>query len=238
MTEAELVPGLRTSILGFGTAGFGARLSERERQRLLDAAFDAGIRHFDTAPLYGDGGAERSVGRFLRGRRDAVTVAAKVGLAPARGGRGAPLLRRLGVAAARRIGSVDAHMSLERTLRALETDHVDLLLLHECDVGSALADDWHSFLDDCVSRGLARATGIATSRGETLRILQAADAAFPAVVQVAAGTPVPAERGAIFHSIFVGGSTLEAALAAHPRALALFSSTRPERIVENARLAG
>ena len=238
MREVELVPGLRTSVLGFGTAGFGARLGERQRQHLLAAALDAGIRHFDTAPLYGDGGAEKSVGRFLRGRRDEVTVAAKVGLSPARGGPTAPLLRRLGVGGGRRIGPGEARPSLERTLRALETDHVDLLLLHECDAEWALAGEWRSFLDDCVSRGVARATGVATSPGATQRILEAADGAFPAVVQVAAGTPLPADRAAIFHSIFVRGSTLGAALAAHPRALALFSSTRAERIVENARLAG
>jgi D-threo-aldose 1-dehydrogenase len=72
------------SRLGFGTSGImGAALTTAGRLKLLDAAFDAGIRHFDTAPLYGFGEAESLLGRFLRGRRDAITITTKFGLLPA-----------------------------------------------------------------------------------------------------------------------------------------------------------
>jgi len=233
--EIELVPGLRTSVLGLGTANFGARLRERERQRLLEAALAAGIRHVDTAPLYGDGSAEASVGRFVARHRDEVTVTAKVGLLPPRGGRAAAVLRRLGGGAARRVGPADARGSLERTLRALRTDRVDLLLLHE--IPSGQLDEWRAFLTDAVARGEARATGIATTPEASAQILAAGDADFPAVVQVAVGTPVPSERAAIFHSVFAHGSTIAAALAAHPRAVVLFASTQPERVAANATLA-
>jgi hypothetical protein len=59
--------------------------SARERATVLAAAYDAGIRHFDVAPLYGLGQAEIELGQFLRGRRDTVTVTTKFGLDPAVG---------------------------------------------------------------------------------------------------------------------------------------------------------
>ena len=71
------------SRLGFGTSGImGAALTSRGRLRLLDAAFDAGIRHFDTAPLYGLGLAEEVLGRFARRCRGDITLTTKFGLEP------------------------------------------------------------------------------------------------------------------------------------------------------------
>jgi aryl-alcohol dehydrogenase-like predicted oxidoreductase len=247
--HVELVAGVCTSALGFGTAGFGARLGERERRRLLDAAYDAGIRHLDTAPIYGDGSAERTVGRFLAERRGDVTVAAKIGLLPARAGRAAALVRRLpGISAdARRSTPPEAQAGFERTLRNLRSDHVDVLLLHECVAADPLLDEWRGLLEDAVSSGRARATGIATSPEETKRVLTAAAPGdpFPAVVQVAADTVVvPPERGAVFHSVLARAGDrsaapelLAAALASHPRAVALFFSSRPERVAANATVA-
>jgi aryl-alcohol dehydrogenase-like predicted oxidoreductase len=79
-----VLPDAMLSRLGFGTSGImGAALTTSGRLRLLDAAWDAGIRHFDTAPLYGFGEAESLLGRFLRGRRDSITITTKFGLLPA-----------------------------------------------------------------------------------------------------------------------------------------------------------
>lgn len=72
--------------LGFGTNRLGA-LSARERQRLLDVVWDRGIHHFDTAPLYGCGDAERWLGDFLATGRSEVTVTTKCGLEPVLAGR-------------------------------------------------------------------------------------------------------------------------------------------------------
>lgn len=60
----------------------GAALTSRGRLRLLDAAFEAGIRHFDTAPLYGLGLAEEVLGRFARRCRSEITLTTKFGLEP------------------------------------------------------------------------------------------------------------------------------------------------------------
>jgi len=47
-----------TITLGFGCAGLAARLTASESRRLVDVAFDAGVRHFDVARSYGYGRAE------------------------------------------------------------------------------------------------------------------------------------------------------------------------------------
>lgn len=60
----------------------GAALTTRGRLNLLDTAFDHGIRHFDTAPLYGQGEAESLLSRFIRSRRNAITITTKFGLRP------------------------------------------------------------------------------------------------------------------------------------------------------------
>lgn len=59
--------------LSFGTGGLGGLyrpVGEAEAEAVLEAAWDAGIRFFDTAPHYGHGMAEHRLGRFLRGRDD------------------------------------------------------------------------------------------------------------------------------------------------------------------------
>ena len=71
---------------------------------LLEAAFDAGIRRFDTAPSYGRGYSERLLGRFLRGRREAVTITSKAGFTPEKAP-GLPLSAALAINLARRLAS-------------------------------------------------------------------------------------------------------------------------------------
>ena len=72
--------GLVTTALGFGTGGLLRIATRRERRNVLAAAYASGIRHFDTAPIYGFGESERALGEFLRGQRGSVTVTTKFGL--------------------------------------------------------------------------------------------------------------------------------------------------------------
>ncbi len=71
------------SKMGVGGAGFGTLyedVSDEQAQNLLIAAYEGGMRYFDTAPFYGYGKSELRLGRFLRGvPRDSVTVSTKVG---------------------------------------------------------------------------------------------------------------------------------------------------------------
>ncbi len=138
--------GLRVSRLGFGTASLHHLLWKSERQRLLKTALDAGITHFDTARMYGEGLAERELGRFLGGDRQRVTIGTKFGL-PAVGAmeRFPALLYAhramggIGRKAApvwwgrrdRCVTPAAAEKSLQQSLRALRTDYIDILFLHE-----------------------------------------------------------------------------------------------------------
>ena len=75
--------GLRVGPYGFGVApiaNLGRVVSEEDARGALDAAWDAGIRYYDTAPHYGVGLGERRLGEFLREKpRDEYVLSTKVG---------------------------------------------------------------------------------------------------------------------------------------------------------------
>ena len=68
--------------LGFGCVQLTTHREASEAVSMLERAFALGITHFDVARAYGFGRAEGILGKFLRGRRDQVTVATKLGLHP------------------------------------------------------------------------------------------------------------------------------------------------------------
>src|SRR5262245_15446574 len=92
---SEMPAAAGSSRVGFGTGGLLRIGSARERQNILAAALASGITHFDTAPVYGFGEAERSLGRFLRGRRSGLTLTTKFGLRPSRLAVGLAPLQRM-----------------------------------------------------------------------------------------------------------------------------------------------
>ncbi|MFT5401799.1 MAG: D-threo-aldose 1-dehydrogenase [Verrucomicrobiales bacterium] len=75
--------GLRMTELSFGAAPLGelfTRLEEAEAQAVLKAAWDGGMRYFDTAPFYGHGKSEHRVGTFLRQQpREDFVISTKIG---------------------------------------------------------------------------------------------------------------------------------------------------------------
>jgi D-threo-aldose 1-dehydrogenase len=125
--------------LGFGGAPLGNMnrvLSEAEAAATVEAAWDAGLRYFDTAPLYGHGLSETRIGRVLKGQaRDDFLVSTKVGrmLEPCAPGeeasgiyRGTPALR------VRFDYSRDGVLrSFEASLKRLGLDRVDILYVHD-----------------------------------------------------------------------------------------------------------
>jgi D-threo-aldose 1-dehydrogenase len=186
VTSVTLGSGRATSRLGFGGAVLLGGVSSRRSLRLLDAALVAGITHFDVAPAYGFGMAEDVLGAFLRSRRGAVTVATKVGLPRPRAARLMTTLRAatrpfLGrTQGLRRSLSVVAHRatagrarfelhyvqdSVKESLRRLQTDHVDVLLLHEATLED-VSDELQRFLDDAVQKGMVGSYGIGSPRAE------------------------------------------------------------------------
>src|SRR4051812_41204742 len=83
MQKRELTQGLSVTELGLGASQFGdlyRETTDAECEAAVDAAWDAGIRYFDTAPHYGLGLSERRLGRLLSRRpRDEFVLSTKVG---------------------------------------------------------------------------------------------------------------------------------------------------------------
>ena len=190
LRSVSLTSRLESSGLGLGCANLFREPSAKRRLRLLEAAYDCGVIHFDVAPMYGLGVGEAELGRFAGGRRDRIVIATKFGLAPTRLARhvariqapvrrlflAMPALREqarssaAGPSSGRAGGllytkegydSLAARRSLENSLKALRTDYLDLLLLHDPEPGDAQPEAVGSFLEDAVSRGDIREWGIA-----------------------------------------------------------------------------
>ena len=114
-------------------------ISEETAKALIDRAWNAGLRYFDTAPLYGHGLSELRIGQNLRWRpRDAFVLSTKVGrlLDPAPRQSidfapwvdAAPFKPRFDY-------SYDAAMrSIEHSLQRLALERIDIAFVHDCDV--------------------------------------------------------------------------------------------------------
>lgn len=190
-----------TSALGFGTPGLLGIGGDRERFDILESAFALGLRHFDTAPYYGYGEAERVLGRFIRSRRDRVTVTTKFGIQPMQiAGLSSvarlakrmtrhlkPLRRVLSLQAGKLVqrdafSVADARKSLESSLRALGTDYIDIYLLHEAGPAETAAPALLAFLEEQVRKGSIRCFGTGSEFDRTLGVI-AQNPAFARVVQ-------------------------------------------------------
>lgn len=159
--------GLELSLIGLGTWVFGGRwgaADDADSEAAVHAALDAGVNWIDTADIYGQGRAERIVGRVVRERRDEVIVATKGGVAWEAG----PPLRIW-----REASGDYLRMSCERSLRALGLDHVDLYQVH-WPVDGVDAADTMAGLEDLRRRGLARAVGVSNYAVGDLRAAAAA----------------------------------------------------------------
>jgi len=146
--------GLRISRLGLGCGNFGGvgsspaffgmGDSEAQAFELMDRAVDAGINFFDTANAYGGGRSEAYIGRWLKAKgsavRDRLLVSSKVfnPVGPGPNDRG--LSRR------HILQQVDA------SLTRLETDRLDMYLIHEPDTSTPLEETLQA-LDDVVRMG-------------------------------------------------------------------------------------
>ncbi|MCB0866339.1 MAG: aldo/keto reductase [Solirubrobacterales bacterium] len=124
--------GLDVSLVGLGCNNFGRRLDLEGTRDVLDAALDAGITLFDTADIYGGGGAsETLMGEALEGRRDRFVLTTKFGM-EMRGINGVPGVPR---------GSAEyIRWAVEGSLRRLRTDFIDLYQYHQPDGVTPMAE--------------------------------------------------------------------------------------------------
>ena len=109
---------LEVSVIGLGCNNFGRALDSAGSARVVGAALDAGVNFFDTASNYGEGRSEEFLGAALSGRRDEVVIATKVGVE-------IPGWEGSGGAAPDYVRQV-----LERSLKSLGTDYVDIYMVH------------------------------------------------------------------------------------------------------------
>jgi aryl-alcohol dehydrogenase-like predicted oxidoreductase len=143
--------GLRVSIAGLGCNNFGMRCDETESRAIVEAALDAGIVLFDTARSYGGGLSEQYLGRALEGHRDEVVIATKFA---------SPWEPDLGYVA--RASRQNVLTSVERSLRALRTDYIDLLMLHVPNPEVPI-DETLAALEDLKTQGKVRYIGCSNS---------------------------------------------------------------------------
>ncbi|RCV48194.1 aldo/keto reductase [Marinitenerispora sediminis] len=141
--------GLSVSVVGLGANNFGRRLDEAATRAVVDAALDAGVNFVDTADIYGGTASEEFLGAALEGRRDHVVLATKFG-APMRID-GTPEWEALG---SRRY----VRAAVERSLRRLRTDYIDLYQFHFPDPETPI-EETLSVLTDLVREGKVRYIG-------------------------------------------------------------------------------
>lgn len=179
--------GLTVSAFGFGGGPIGnlrRPISDEAATATVDAAWDAGARYFDTAPLYGHGRSEMRLGSALARRpRNEFVLATKVGR----------LLRPPRDASFDRHGFVDtpdreivydysrdgALRSLEESLERLKLDRVDVVLIHDIDRWShgdeqprrfaEALDGAYRALADLKAAGTIRAIGLGVNEWQVCR---------------------------------------------------------------------
>ncbi|MBT9463773.1 aldo/keto reductase [Hydrogenophaga sp.] len=167
--------------LGFGCGRLKGGHEKANALRLVHAALDLGLRHFDTAPPYGLGTSESVLGEALKGRQEPVTVFTKAGLArPASPGlmqtaraivkplanhipglRKAVLKGMAHRAAPANFNPDFIAQSFETSLRLLQREQVDGLLLHEAQAHDTLAP-LKPLFDRYVAQGQLVAYGSST----------------------------------------------------------------------------
>jgi D-threo-aldose 1-dehydrogenase len=162
--------------LGLGTAplaGLFEVVPEPQALAVIERSWDAGMRFYDTAPLYGHGLAERRVGNVLREKpRDEFTLASKVGRLlradappePGQAFRGTPPVNPVFDF------SYDGVMrSVEESLERLGLDRVDILHIHDPDhhYSEALAGAYKA-LDKLRGDGVISAVGAGMNQAEML----------------------------------------------------------------------
>lgn len=126
------------------------RIDDSEAVRTIHAAMDQGITSFDTAPGYGSGHAEETLGAALAGRRDQAIITTKCGIVPAAHATGQP---------GRDASRASIMREIEDSLRRLRTDHVDVYLLHWPDEATPL-EETMAAMDEIQRTGKARLIGV------------------------------------------------------------------------------
>ena len=139
--------GVQVSRLCLGTMNFGAKTPDAEAFRIFDAALANGINFIDTADMYGmpePGSTESLLGRWFalgEGRREKTVIATKIWN---------DIRDPYDGANNRGFSAYRVRRHVEDCLRRLQTDHIDLLYMHEFDPYTSWDEIWYTY--DCLIR--------------------------------------------------------------------------------------
>jgi aryl-alcohol dehydrogenase-like predicted oxidoreductase len=133
--------GVRVSVVGLGTNRFGSQeVGQAEVNRIIDGALEAGVNFIDSANTYNDGRSEETLGNALKGRLDKVVMATKFNF---------PRKTSANSWGASRYQMMQA---VEKSLRRLQTDHIDLSYCHRWDDTTPIEETLRG-LDDLIRMG-------------------------------------------------------------------------------------
>jgi len=154
---------LKVSPLCLGTMMFGGATDEPAAQRIIDKARDQGVNFIDTADGYNGGRSEEVVGRAIRAHRDHWVLATKfghpLGTGPNHGGQSRKWIFE----------------DVEKSLRKLGTDYIDLLYFHKADVNAPFEEGLRA-IRDLMAQGKVRYYGVSNFKGWRIaEICRAAD---------------------------------------------------------------
>lgn len=148
--------GWKVSSISFGAWAIGGtwgQVDDRESLAALHRAVDLGVNFIDTADVYGDGRSERLVARLRRERSETLYVATKAG-------------RRLDPHIASGYNRINLTAFVERSLKNLNTEALDLLQLHCPPTEVYYTPEVFGILDDLVGAGKIRHYGVSVEKVE------------------------------------------------------------------------
>jgi len=148
--------GWKVSEISFGAWAIGGtwgKVDDQESLAALHAALDGGVNFFDTADVYGDGHSERLLAKLRKERKDKFYIATKAG-------------RRLPKQTPEGYNRENLTAWIERSLRNLEIDTIDLLQLHCPPVEALYRPEVFGILDDLVKAGKIRHYGVSVEKVE------------------------------------------------------------------------
>lgn len=147
---------IQVSELSFGCMSLGT--NDNYNAKLLDQAYDEGINFFDTADLYNKGQNEETVGKALKKRRNKVIIASKVG----------NQLREDGSGWDWNPSKEYILTSIDKSLKRLQTDYLDLYQLHGGTIDDPIDDTIEAF-EILKEQGKIREYGISSIRPNVIR---------------------------------------------------------------------
>jgi aryl-alcohol dehydrogenase-like predicted oxidoreductase len=148
--------GWKVSEISFGAWAIGGAwgtVDDKESMAALHRALDLGVNFFDTADVYGDGRSERLLARLRRERREKFYIATKAG-------------RRLDPHTALGYSRANITAFVERSLKNLATDALDLLQLHCPPTEVYYMPEVFGVLDDLQAAGKLRHYGVSIEKVE------------------------------------------------------------------------